>query len=134
MAAQPRPLPEARENMYCSYLPHVNVLELAQMCICDDICRQIAHDQTLIERELYGNEESKDAPPLKMQMREATSLPTQSVRLASPNAIYVRSLLHTNRKDVPVCQLSVKMAFDQCPPIGTSAVVVLEKLEDVLGP
>jgi hypothetical protein len=41
-------------------------------------------------------------PPLKMQMRKAASLPTQSVRLASPNAIYVRSLLHTNEKDVPI--------------------------------
>jgi hypothetical protein len=64
-------------------------------------------------------------PPLKMQMKRP---PTPFRPSARPNAEYIRSLLHTIKK------MSSFSSLDQCPPMVASPVVVLEKLEEVLGP
>ena len=70
------------------------------------------------------SEESRDDATAKNADEKAA----HSIPSARPNAIYVRSLLHTIKKMSPFSSL------DQCPPIVASPVVVLEKLEEVLGP
>ena len=97
MAAQPRPL-SRKQRKTCTVDSHMWMctrLAGVYMMIYAEKSFMIIQDRKEI---VWKMRKQKMTPPLKMQTRKAASPPTQSVRLASPNAIYVRSLLHTNEK------------------------------------